>query len=152
MRIVQIPLISAALALAACAASSTQQLPISGQYGTVAYSGTVVREETPDTYVFIVRDLKLTFSPNAGINSVEAITNPTLRLETMYLAPSATQGVPTSEESTTLHLTLDADHPVAHVRDLRFVMNKTKVTASTSTHLDLTDGHTLWPFVSQLKP
>lgn len=144
--------LAAFLVFTSCFAAGAQRLPISGQYGTVAYAGTVVRKETPHTYVFVVRDLELTFLPEAKVNSVASITNPTLSLVTTYLAPGATRATRTSRTSAVLHLTLDRNHRTAHVHDLRFVAKKNKVTASTHTILDLTDGRVVWPFASQLKP
>lgn len=135
-----------------CSAASAPQLSISGHYGTVAYSGVVSREETPSTYIFVLRELQLTFLPNAKVNSVTSIVNPQLRLVTTYLAPSSTRAVRTSEAATVLHVTLDRNHQTARVRDLRFVVDKAKVANSTRTIFDLTDGRLVWPFTSQLKP
>lgn len=133
-------------------ATGRQGLEISGHYGTVGYSGTVMRVVEGSDYVFTVHGLTLTFQPQAKVNSVPSIVNPTLSLVTTVLQPGKVKSSRTSRTPVLLHLTLDNEHPSTKVHDVRFKVARATVDASTNTILDLSNGQFLWPFASQLKP
>jgi hypothetical protein len=144
--------LSAAFISTTALASKPMLQHISGAYGSVEYSANVTCETTgSNTYAFAVRDLQLTFEPDADFNKVDLVRNPQLRLITTVLRPGAARAELTSKMSLPLKLTLDKEHRVATVSDLRFVVAEQKVKESTSTILDLTDGHLLWPFPNNLK-
>jgi hypothetical protein len=125
---------------------------ISGAYGSIEYSANVKCEAAGSSaYAFAVSDLLLTYRPDAKFNMVDVVRNPQLRLRTTVLHPGSARAVLTSNNSLPLKLTLDNGHRTATVSDLRFVVSEQKVKESTSTILDLTDGHLIWPFPNNLK-
>jgi DNA-binding beta-propeller fold protein YncE len=134
------------------AVAAEEMITLSGQYGTVGYSGIVVRETTAEAYVFTVQELELKFLPEARTNRVETIVDPELCLVTTYLAPGESRATRTSRTCTGLQVTLDGQHPVAQLHRIQFKVDKAKVETSTNTILDLSDGRPLWPFASSLKP
>lgn len=132
--------------LVACSITSDNPLHISGHYGTIAYDGTVLHTTDGDKYVFVIRNLTLTFRPNAKTNAVSSLDRPKLGLL------SSSGHARTSESWTVLNIRLDETHRSARVSNIRFVADKRTVDESMYTTLSITNGHLLWPLASQLKP
>lgn len=144
--------LSAAFISTAALASKPTFQHVSGRYGSVEYSADVTCETAGSSrYAFAVKDLHLAFQPDSNVNRVDLVRNPQLRLITTVLRPGAARAELTSESSLPLKLTLDKEHRSARLSDLRFVVAAQKVAESTSTILDLTDGHLVWPFPDNLK-
>ena len=124
---------------------------VTGSYGTLNYSGVVVRSESGNDYKYLVKSMTFTFDPTADVNRTEAIRNPVLRLRTTVRDPAEKRSKMTSEAVRTMVMTLDATHPTATIHGVEFVVNKALVDASSHTILDLTDGHIIWPMPTELK-
>lgn len=139
-----------AVSLAACQSHGSTD-NVTGSYGSLKYSGVVVRTESGSDYKYLVKRMTFTFDPSAEVNRTEAIRNPVLRLRTTVRDPAANRGRVTSEAVQATTMTLDASHPTASIHAVEFVVKKAFVDSSSHTILDLTDGHILWPMPTELK-
>lgn len=140
----------ALIVLAGCA-SAAQNYMLDGAYGSLAYKGSVSRQDSGVNFIYTVNQLDLTFDQKADVNATARITTPVLRFLTTIRARGDKPTVVTFESSVPTQIHLDAEHHSATVRSIKFVVPKSVVASSDYAGLDVTDGGLLWPLQEDLR-
>ena len=141
------------LVLSGCA-SGTRTYSLGDTYGSLAYSGSVDRKNDGPNFIYTVKQLHLTFSDNkTDVNATSQIAAPKLCFVTTVKPHVAGPWTITFNTCVQTRIHLDAEHSTATLKDIKFVVPKTKVTSSDYAGLSISDATSRigWPLHENLR-
>ena len=132
-------------------AASAKRFDLKGQFGTLAYAGTVTRTYTGKEYEYLIEELKLTFDSTDQTNSVDEIAVKEVVLSATRRPAEGGRATVLARDKKPTTLVLTKAAPTATLEKVKLVVTQDVHDQADHVGLSVTNGKLLWPIREELK-